>query len=122
MYTEIIPIYYVIVKEGGVRACSEDPPRTTSTATAAAAAAENVVAPSTPTKSSKITINPRVNVLAVPATKTEDVIKGGFVHFHGPSGGNKQLHRYFVLRRDFCLYSYTSDKVSETHFLQFFHN
>ena len=54
----------------------------------------------------------RQNLLAVPA-KREDIIKASYVQFRGSSG--KVFRRYFVLRKDFCLYSYNSDAVRVWH-------
>ncbi|KAL3095584.1 hypothetical protein niasHT_024410 [Heterodera trifolii] len=54
----------------------------------------------------------RRNLLQIPASSSNDTecttIKASYVSFCGPSG--KQMQRFFVLRRNFCLYSYQTDK------------
>uniref|UniRef100_A0A183CMW8 PH domain-containing protein n=1 Tax=Globodera pallida TaxID=36090 RepID=A0A183CMW8_GLOPA len=56
----------------------------------------------------------RRNLLQIPAsssggTAEGSTIKASFVSFRGTSGG-KQMQRFFVLRKNFCLYSYRTDK------------
>lgn len=51
----------------------------------------------------------RQDLLAVPA-KSSDVIKASYVEFKGSTG--RSMKRYFVLRKNFCLYSYATEEVS----------
>ncbi|CAK5124562.1 unnamed protein product [Meloidogyne enterolobii] len=51
----------------------------------------------------------RKNLLQVPASgNMSDVVKSGYLKFRGHS--DKQLRRFFVLRNNFCIYSYRSDQ------------
>uniref|UniRef100_A0A914NAX8 PH domain-containing protein n=1 Tax=Meloidogyne incognita TaxID=6306 RepID=A0A914NAX8_MELIC len=51
----------------------------------------------------------RKNLLQVPASgNVSDVVKSGYLKFRGHS--DKQLRRFFVLRNNFCMYSYRSDQ------------
>ncbi|CAK5084160.1 unnamed protein product [Meloidogyne enterolobii] len=51
----------------------------------------------------------RKNLLQVPASgNVSDVVKSGYLKFRGHS--DKQLRRFFVLRNNFCIYSYRSDQ------------
>uniref|UniRef100_A0A915PAP3 Uncharacterized protein n=1 Tax=Meloidogyne floridensis TaxID=298350 RepID=A0A915PAP3_9BILA len=51
----------------------------------------------------------RKNLLQVPASgNVSDVVKSGYLKFRGHS--DKQLKRFFVLRNNFCMYSYRSDQ------------
>jgi PH domain len=49
----------------------------------------------------------RQNLLATPAS-SKDRIKASYVKFKG-AGASRYLERFFVLRRNFCLYSYKSE-------------
>lgn len=51
----------------------------------------------------------RVNPLAI-AAKSGEVLHASVVTFKGSM--NKSLTRYFVVRKDFCLYSYQNEDVS----------
>ncbi|KAF7640503.1 hypothetical protein Mgra_00000326 [Meloidogyne graminicola] len=62
-----------------------------------------------PTNFIEKTPNKRKNLLQVPAKENEsNIIKSGYLKFRGPSG--KQFQRFFVLRNNFCIYSYRSDE------------
>lgn len=51
----------------------------------------------------------RKNLLQVSASGNDpNVVKSGYLKFRGHSG--KQLRRFFVLRNNFCIYSYRSDE------------
>jgi hypothetical protein len=52
----------------------------------------------------------RQNVLDVPA-QGDEIIKASYVQLKGPGG--RTMNRYFVLRKNFCLYSYTNKEVSK---------
>uniref|UniRef100_A0A914GTI0 Uncharacterized protein n=1 Tax=Globodera rostochiensis TaxID=31243 RepID=A0A914GTI0_GLORO len=67
-----------------------------------------------PTTAHGMTPQARRNLLQIPAsssggTAEGSTIKASFVSFRGTSGG-KQMQRFFVLRKNFCLYSYRTDK------------
>lgn len=52
--------------------------------------------------------NKRQNVLDLPA-QGDEIIKASYVQLK--VFGGRTMNRYFVLRKNFCLYSYMSDKV-----------
>lgn len=56
----------------------------------------------------------RTNPLSIEANEGE-ILFASYVKFRGSL--NKPLKRYFVLRKDFCLYSYASDDVSSFSYL-----